>query len=196
MAFTFTVEDGTGLEDSNAYVSVAYCDDYHDGRGHDYWATLTAELKQDAIVRATDHVDRAFGNRYRGVKYSGDQALLWPRSDAYDRDGYSLDEVPDPLQRAVAEYAMRAAELGELTPDPARSAGSQDYTAAPSQADSAPQASGTVKLKREKVGPLEEETEYDASKAAGGANSNWIPAYPAADLILQRVLRPAGGVHR
>lgn len=196
MAFAFTVEDGSGLEDSNAYVSVAFCDDYHDGRGHDYWATLTDALKKDAIVRATDHVDRVFGRRYRGIRYSGDQALLWPRSYAYDRDGYSLDLVPAPLQNAVAEYAMRAAELGELTPDPPRASSAQDYTAAPSQSDATPQASGAVTLKRERVGPIVEETEYDSNKSAGGASQGWIPAYPAADYMLAAVLRSGGGVHR
>ena len=40
------VEDGTGLTDSNSYVSVVFADDYFSTRGVSKWETLTETEKQ------------------------------------------------------------------------------------------------------------------------------------------------------
>lgn len=208
MAFTFTVEDGTGLETANAYVSVSFADDYHDGRLHTAWtdASKTVTQKERAIVRATDHVDRLYGQWFRGRRRQKVQALEWPRIGAFDNDGYAMtseDEVPRNLQRAISEYALRALLIGELTPDtpppvPSQSLGIDDTNKSPS-ADS---ASGTITELREKVGPLEVATKYGSSvggsTAAGSSKdplttvvaSGLLPSYPAADMYLQELLKP------
>ncbi|MBF0374875.1 MAG: hypothetical protein HQL39_15825, partial [Alphaproteobacteria bacterium] len=62
------VEDGSGLSDANAYVSLAYADGYHALRGNAAWAAAGQPARESALVRATDHLDRAF--RWRGERRS------------------------------------------------------------------------------------------------------------------------------
>ncbi len=86
----------------------------------------------------------------------GPQPLEFPRT--------SFVGIPLELRQATAEYAVRS--LGAvLAPDP-----TVDGTGA------------KVQRKREKVGPIEEETEY----VAGAALRTWSP-YPAADALLRRL---------
>ncbi len=197
MAFTFTVEDGTGLAGSNAYLSVTEADDYHEGRGNTAWAdgAVTTALKQDAIVRATDYIEKRFGTKFRGCRRSGDQALEWPRLDAWDDSGYSFADIPVKLKQAVAEYAIRSLTLFELSPDPRSPVQPQSHLTGATQST---EATGEVAKLREKVGPIEEETEFrDATgsiSAAGNASKSSlvsdynIPEYPAADMLLQGLL--------
>ena len=49
------VEDGTGKEDANAYVDVAFADDYFNFRSNSNWTGTTQE-KESWIVRATDYI--------------------------------------------------------------------------------------------------------------------------------------------
>lgn len=132
----FTLEDGTGLEDSNALISVAFADDYHTLRGNAAWTGVQA-VKEAAIVRATDYLCNRFN--FLGDKYNEDQALEFPR--VYDSDEA---EMPVKMQQAVAEYALRAL-TARLAPDPEVDTG------------------GKVTYVREKLGPLEEETHYSES---------------------------------
>lgn len=185
MAFTFTVEDGTGLAAANAYVSVSFCNDYHSGRGHSGWSGSTTK-KQQAIVRATDYVDKRFGRRFRGTRLYKAQGLEWPRLDAFDNDEFLLngdDNVPRQLQKAIAEYALRALELingtgADLVPD-----GSS--------------GSGEIKRETVKVDVIEETIEYAANSStragqSGLVSDSGIPEYPAADLWIEELLQPTG----
>jgi hypothetical protein len=88
------------------------------------------------------------------------QPLSFPRSNLFDRDGTNIVGMPIPLKQATAEYAVRSASTtATLQPDPTDT--------------------GRVTLKREKVGPIEEETEYTDE----GWNQS-IVSYPAADRML------------
>jgi hypothetical protein len=197
MAFTFTVEDGTGLAAANSYLSVADADDYHDGRGNTEWdkAANTDELKQDALVRATDYVEKRFGTRFRGKRSSKEQALAWPRMSAWDDDGYEFEDVPTKLEHAVAEYALRAISVHELSPDPLSPVQAQSHVEGATRTTT---PTGEVKKFKETVGPLEEETEYmkgsdNLSAAAVSVKSGLvsdynIPEYPAADMLLHGLL--------
>lgn len=158
------VENGTGLTNSNAYATRAEADAYHLARANDAWADSDLHNKIASLIRATDYVDRRW--RWIGTKGLETQALQWPREGAYDVNGFSLaDEVPPALKQAVMEYALRIVEdLGDLLPDP-----SEDSTGA------------FVTLKREKVGPIEEETRYSDQ-----IRPSAIRAYPSADSILLR----------
>lgn len=108
---TLVVEDGTGKTDANAFASLAYCKTYWTGRArtHD---TFSDAVLEAAIIRATDHLSD--GYRWRGYKLKerghpdGEQALAWPRSYVWDRNGYSVaqDEVPAEIQKATAEIAL------------------------------------------------------------------------------------------
>ena len=197
MAFTFTVEDGSGLENSNSYVSVSYADDYHEGRNNTAWTdgSVTTASKQAALVRATDYVEKRFGRKFRGWKESSSQALQWPRIDAEDNSGYLLQDIPDKLKQAVSEYALRSLSLHELTPDPISPVPSQSHLFGSTRDLT---ATGEVSKKTEKVGPIEESVEYrfgDSTVTAASLSTKSslvsdynIPEYPAADMLLEELL--------
>ncbi len=88
------VEDGTGLANADALISVAYADAYHAARGN-AWSGTQPE-KEQAIVRATDYMDAM---DWAGERLTDTQSLAWPRSGL---------GVPDAIKRACAEYALRA----------------------------------------------------------------------------------------
>lgn len=200
----FTLEDGTGVEDANAYIDEAFADDHHTDRGNTAWAAGASGDKQAAIIRATDYVDKRFGQKFRGFKESRSQGLEWPRLSAFDNDDYlfnSTDAIPRQLKRAVAEYALIALQLGALLPIPARPFSTID----PSTGEVVTNAAGQVIGKREKVGPIEEETRFaniannaHITKPAGASStlvsSSNLPEYPVADEWLKELLEPSYSV--
>lgn len=165
---TFTVEDGTGLADANAYVSVADADSYFSLRGNAVWTGSDA-VKQAAIVQATDYLDATY--RWKGAIESLTQALSFPRIGIYDPQGRDIDSiVPQKVKDACCELAVVALS-GALLGNTSNS----DY------------------VTREKVGEIE--VEYSASApsttkyllvdrlvsglhngSAGGANARVIRA--------------------
>lgn len=115
-----TVEDGTGLAAADALISLAYATTYHANRGNTAWAAESDDtLKENAIRRASTWITEAF--RWKGAPVNGrTQALGWPRAYVIDREGYSVasNAVPDEIQRATAEVALRElATVGAMTPD-------------------------------------------------------------------------------
>lgn len=126
------VEDGTAKADADSYVSEDDFDTYCDDRG----ITPATGDAEAALIRATQWIDATYGARFPGYRLKGrEQALQWPRADAYDRSGYpsgrdqygnlialnSLipsDEVPVEIVNATCEAALRElTELGSLAPD-------------------------------------------------------------------------------
>lgn len=125
------VEQGQGLPGANAYITVEYADEYHDNMGHDFWTQLTRNQKMSCIIRATMYIDQRFKRRYRGLRQGVDQSLGWPRIGAYDDDSFVLFGVPYQIERACAEYALRASYYQQLAPDPLRTVPSQDFRSPP-----------------------------------------------------------------
>lgn len=95
------VEDGTGLLDSNSYVSLEYADDYFSSHGFNKWEELTESEKEVLMVNATDYVDNIFD--WKGIKETQEQSLAFPRSNLYTKDGYLVEGVPKQLKDAVCE---------------------------------------------------------------------------------------------
>ena len=96
------VEDGTGVEGANSYVDMPYADAYHLARGN---AWLEGE---DALVRATDYIDREFSGLFLGDRKAFDQSLEWPRKHV-PIGGYKYfgdDVIPDALKKAVCDVAL------------------------------------------------------------------------------------------
>jgi hypothetical protein len=166
----FTVEDGTGLSNSNALIDVAFADAYFSDRGITAWTGDADTVKKPAIVRATDYLCNRF--RFMGEKYNDNQALEFPRKNVpYYQTGVAL--MPEKMRQAIAEYALRALTQ-TLAPDPV-----VDDTG------------GKIVEKREKLGPLEEATRY----AEGIANVVLRP-YPAADMLLRGLVYSSAQVIR
>lgn len=103
-----TVEDGTGLPDAEAYISVTDADAYFTARGNTAWAALTAEAKEQALRRACDYMGAVYGLRWKSERTTTAQALDWPRVD--------YNGVPAAVARANAELAVRAS-AGDLLAD-------------------------------------------------------------------------------
>ncbi len=194
------VENGGGLPNANAYIDVAFADQWHDDRGHDWWATLSDDKKAQSIIKATFYMEQRFKKRYRGLRQQVEQALGWPRIGAFDDDSFLLFAVPSQIMWACAEYALRAAWYKTLAPDPIRHAPSEDFSQPPpSDPDHIDIIIGPVRSKTERVGPLEEMTTYDGinmidrqttrSVQTGMVDDFYIPEYPEADLWLDQVLR-------
>lgn len=152
----FVPEDGTGLENANSYVDVAFADEYFADRGIAAW-TGSDTVKQQALIRATDYVENRFN--FKDAPFSEDQALHFP---TLDYETGLVAEMPVNLKKAVCEYALRAL-TATLAPDP-----TVDDTG------------GRVIAKTEKVGPLEESTQYSESEPI----QRFRP-YPAADILLK-----------
>lgn len=201
MAFNAT----TGSADANAYITEAFADTHHADRGNTVWAGLTTGVKEAAIIRATDYIDKRFGKKFRGIRQAKDQALEWPRLDAFDDDGFLLsgtDEIPRKLQRATAEYALRAVIYQVLAPDPILPTPHQDMTD-PTFARDTDVITGEISRTRDKVGPLEEDRWYETRSQALARNLGigaraiqsallndyHIPEYPEADLWIEELIR-------
>jgi hypothetical protein len=206
----FTVETGTGIVGANAYDSVAFVDTHHADRGNTAWGDFGTLEKQEAIIRASDYIDKRFGRRFVGVRATKGQGLEWPRLSAFDQDGFLLsgvDDLPRQLEKACAEYALRAAIYGTLAPDPPLPVPKQDLTDPsgdrPDQADT-----GQITRRKDKLGPLEEERWFETTSQVLGrnlatgatgvksslVNDFLIPEYPEADLWLEELLRSSMNV--
>lgn len=109
----------------------------------------------------------------KGLDY-GSQPLSFPRVGLYDESGNAVLGMPLRVMQATAEYADRA-RVAILAPDPTVDA----------------QGGAIIRL-REKVGPIETETEYEA-----GTNLRiTLHPYPAADRLLSGFLASKQGAYR
>lgn len=147
------VEDGTGVAGANSYASEA---DF-EARAEAMGVTPSSGDVEAALVFATAWIDGRYRRRFPGSRtYGREQALQWPRADAFDADGNEIadDEIPGELVAATVEVALRRLSSPDsLYPLPAS-------------------ASGQLKSKRVKLGSLEKAEEYvtDAGAASGAAS--------------------------
>jgi hypothetical protein len=187
VAFTVQADDGTTAE-ANAYCDVSFFKGYHDDRGGSY-GTATDPAIQKALILATDYVDARWRSKFRGLKLSSSQTTEWPRESAYDDIGGDLTGVPRKLKFAVCEYALRVIKNGSLLVD----------ALPPVSATGEMQPLGPVTEVTIKAGPVEQSTKYgdtDLNAAAGSTTnvtSALLPAIPAADLMVESLLRGLGG---
>lgn len=164
----FIAEDGTGLANANALTDVAFADAYFADRAVSKWAG-TAAVKQAAIVRATDYIETRWSCRFKGERQFPEvQALSFPRL-CINAD----DVVPVGIQKAAAEYALRAL-TAPLAPDPV-----VDKTGR------------AVKSSKRRVGPIETDVTY-----MDGAGVVHFCPYPMADGLVAPYLRAASGTIR
>nr|BDD43781.1 hypothetical protein 1 [Spirochaetaceae bacterium] len=139
------VEDGTGLINSNSYLSLTDADAYHADVGNTAWSEATEADREAALITATRWLESRYRTRWIGTRATRDQALSWPRWNAVDPDGYEVAGVPRDVAHATAEAALLVIAGEDLN---------------------APQERGG-RVKREKTGPIE--TEF-ADGAPAGTN--------------------------
>lgn len=152
------VEDGTGLMDSNSYVSVAEADAYFKLRGVASWAALPEEDKESALVNGTDYIGLRW-SCLKGEVLNEFQALAFPRTE--------WEGVPEGVKRATLEYALLASE-DELWLRP---------VVDPSGL--------SVAERMEKVGPIEERVKFGVNNQTGvGAVMQFAP-FPKADSLMK-----------
>lgn len=166
----FVAEDGTGLANANSLCDVAFANAYFADRLVTLWDAKDDDVKQAALIAATDYVELRWAERFRGCEQFADtpQALSFPRTDI-GWDG----AVPDGIKKAVAEYALRTFS-GKLAPDVTTDAGGFPVASV-----------------RRKVGPIETATTYTTSGSA-----KLFKPYPAADMLVRPFLRSVGGLVR
>jgi len=104
----FVVENGTGLSNSNSYISVADADSYFTDRNKTDWISKSEAEKKAALIEATRFID---GNYlWTGhIKYN-DQSLGWPRILVCDDEGRNIDSdtIPERVKFATCELAYEA----------------------------------------------------------------------------------------
>lgn len=151
------VEDGTGMMDSNSYVSVADADAYFKLRGIMTWDILPESDKESALVNGTDYIGVRWPC-FKGEPLNEFQALPFPRTE--------WEGVPEAVKRACMEYALAASE-DELWLRPVFD------------------PSGLTVIERtEKLGPIEERFKFGANNSTGvGAVQNFAH-FPKADTLM------------
>jgi hypothetical protein len=120
---------------ADAYISLADAEALYLARQGEAWSGDDT-AKEAAIRRATAYVDSL---KFVGQPVDGrNQALAWPRKNAHDRDGEDIAQTELPREVETATGILAFVELttpGALTPEVLR----------------------TELVKREKVGPIEQE---------------------------------------
>lgn len=94
-------EDGTGRDDSESYVTVAYADNYATAHGLNAW-TGADSVKEAALRNATQYIDTSYN--FRSAKSYQYQALEFPRQ-MWDWD---VDPLMTRLRSATVELAVKA----------------------------------------------------------------------------------------
>lgn len=163
--------------DLEFYGTVDGADSYHTARANTDWTdepSSPPDAKVAALLRATQYIDGYYRTRFPGRKTAGRaQALEWPRINARDIDGNELadDEIPVEVVHATYEAALRElVSPGILAPDQAATL-------------------GAVRRQREKVGPLEEETEF----FEGGASTD--PLFRRIDQLLSGLVAARSNIN-
>lgn len=147
-------------------------------------AAVAGVVTIEAAQKGTSGNEIAFATNVTGATATGSgkltdgldegpQGLLFPRSELRGWDGQLVIGIPWKLKAATAEYAVRSIAAA-LDPDLTRDA-----------------SGALVQRKREKVGPIEEETEF-----APGGEPRIYQDFPAADRLLQEFLASVGSVIR
>lgn len=170
MAATFIVEDGSGLTDSNSYLSVEDADQYFDNHSAPVaWTSAVLADKQNALRIATQYLDVVFGEVWVERRTNDEQALDWPRAFVNDSDGFAVesDIIPQAIEDATAEMALRSISGTTLLPDLTKPGG--------------------IGREKVKVGPIEKDTTYVGS-------ASQIPRFSIVDaLVEQFTIGTAGG---
>lgn len=94
---------------ANSYSTQAAATIYFDERLNvTEWTAAVSDDKDRALIMATRLLDEFFDWYEYKTDRTTPQALMWPRSGLYDREGIAIDPdtIPDPIFRATCEIAL------------------------------------------------------------------------------------------
>ena len=189
----FILEDGNGLVNSNAYADATEYKDYQTDRGQFATGDNTdAEIEQ-ALINASDYIDKRFADDFKGYKQSNDQAMAWPRVSALDSSGFLFEDVPAQLKKGTIEYAWLWLKLfgpgKNLAPVPA-----VEFPTVDPETGETEESSGMLTAIAESVGPISESKSFSSSASnrpvvsSGSVLTQHLPEYPQADLWIEKLL--------
>ena len=172
----FVVEDGTGLTNSNSYISVSDADDLLEQNPNlESWKSWSEAQREICLRFATNYLDAKY--RWYGDVYNpaAPQALQWPRTINYDDKGVEIPAatVPAQLERAVTFVALEVAKASSLA------SGTEDLTASI-------EASGSIKAFQ--IETLAITFDQGAAKDGGGLLREFMgKRYPEVELTLHSI---------
>lgn len=156
----FIVQGDTRVPGANAYVKISYVTTYHDDRGNTAWASASTTERRIALIQSTDYLEQAYSQRFIGDNPTA-SGIHFPADNAYDRNGFLHEGVPDQVKKATSELALLALDTDIFD----NSSVEQEVTSL-----------------THSVGPVSTSTSYSS------VQSN-VPIYPRVDRILQPVLQ-------
>lgn len=160
------IENGTGLPDANSYVSIEEADAYLGARNLTNWTGQSEEVKEAALINATDYLNLTYGHRIAGIPLSIAQSMIFPTTR------YLV--VPTQVKKATMELAYYSLSEPLFKRD-------QE------------EVRNVLVQKVERIGPLTESTTYDRNVKYGNTAVR-VPAAHA--LMKAFLGATQGGVYR
>jgi len=112
-----TLKATIGATDANSYVTQAEANAYFLNRAYSSaWEDF--EQKDEILILSSQMLDWYI--KWKGVRYSTTQYLLWPRTGVIRRDGTTIDSdiIPNEVKLAVYELAISSMEEDRMVDDP------------------------------------------------------------------------------
>jgi hypothetical protein len=116
MTIEIIIEDGTGIENANSYVTVEEATIYALNRGT--VLSSNADVISALLIKATDYIE-TFEYDFIGEKTNSIQSLSWPRIDAYVGEtlAYSETQIPKLLKNAICQAVIAQVSNIDLLPN-------------------------------------------------------------------------------
>jgi len=109
-----------GASDANSYVTQAEADAYFADRMHSSaWTALTDDaVKEGLLITSSQMLD--WHVKWKGVRATTTQFMLWPRKEVIRPDGteIDIDVLPPEVKTAVFEQALSNIEADRMDDDP------------------------------------------------------------------------------
>ena len=107
------IEDGTGVVDSNSYVSVSELNMYYLVRGVDL-SEYDTTRREGSLIVASKYLDTTYN--FKGSILKTEQAMSFPRTNIYDKE-QRPKPFPQEIKDSVCELAYRFLKQGSLDKD-------------------------------------------------------------------------------
>jgi len=113
------VEDGSIVSGANSYTTVSGVDSYATDYGYTDWTAVSSTIKTQSLLRAMRYIE---GLSFKGIRQTEGQALEFPRSDLYDKDGYLIEEntIPLSIVKALCEVCILSLPGSDVDLQPAK----------------------------------------------------------------------------